>query len=159
MCYSVDLWSAGTIIYQMVTKDPPFNGANHIELLKKIENCKRLRFPPGLSDNCKDLIIRLLKRNPQQRISWELFFQHPWLNPHQQHHQNQANTKSATPTPRTKYENTTPTPYDVTESDSNNNERTPIPQINNNKAHHPPKNSHSNSNSNPNKNHIQSQIH
>ena len=117
MTYTVDLWSAGTIIYQMVTKDPPFNGANHIELLKKIENCKRLRFPPGLSDNCKDLIIRLLKRNPIQRISWDSFFKHPWLNPiiNDNH---KSSSPSNSMTPRTKYKNTIPTPYEVADSDS-----------------------------------------
>ena len=79
----MDLWSAGTIIYQMVTRDPPFNGANHIQLLKNIESTKRLRFPPKLSDDCKDLVVRLLKRNPLQRISWEDLFNHPWLHPTQ----------------------------------------------------------------------------
>jgi len=77
----VDLWSAGTIIYQMVTREPPFNGANHIQLLKNIESMKRIRFPSGLSEDCKDLIVRLLKRSPQHRISWDGLFNHPWLHP------------------------------------------------------------------------------
>merc|ERR1712154_353693 len=75
----VDLWSAGTIIYQMLAAQPPFNGMNHIELLKKIETTKHLKFPSGLSEECKDLILGLLKRNPTQRISWNAFFSHPWL--------------------------------------------------------------------------------
>ena len=114
----------------MVTKDPPFNGANHIELLKKIENCKRLRFPPGLSDNCKDLIIRLLKRNPLQRITWDAFFNHPWLNMSNgnNNRNNKNNNNGNSPsysnsqTPRTRFKNTTPTPFDPVDSDA-----TPIP--------------------------------
>ena len=75
----VDLWSAGTIIYQMLAAKPPFNGLNHIELLKNIESTKTLKFPSGLSAECKDLLLRLLKRNPSKRISWNEFFAHPWL--------------------------------------------------------------------------------
>eukprot|EP01083_Nonionella_stella_P001223 3580_1 len=93
----VDLWSAGTIIYQMVTKEAPFNGANHIELLKKIETTKRLRFPADLSNDCKQLIIGLLKRNPTQRISWDEFFNHPWLQVKQSPANNHRETGNHTP--------------------------------------------------------------
>lgn len=32
-----DLWSVGTILYELLVGRPPFNGANHIELLRNIE--------------------------------------------------------------------------------------------------------------------------
>lgn len=32
-----------------------------------------------LSETCKDLLKRLLQRNPQDRISFEQFFNHPFI--------------------------------------------------------------------------------
>ena len=75
-----DLWSIGIIIYQMITKHTPFNGQNHIELLKNIERSK-VKFPKNIniSNECKDLLIRLLRKNPMKRLNWQQFFQHQWL--------------------------------------------------------------------------------
>ena len=28
---------------------------------------------------CKDLLEKLLKKNPEDRIGWDDFFNHPWL--------------------------------------------------------------------------------
>ena len=77
----VDLWSAGTIIYQMLCNEPPFNGHNHIELLNRIQTSKYIKYPKNIqiSNKCKDLLSKLLKVNPQKRISWNDFFNHPWL--------------------------------------------------------------------------------
>ena len=35
---SVDLWSAGAILYEMVVGRPPFMAQNHRELLEKIKS-------------------------------------------------------------------------------------------------------------------------
>lgn len=64
----------------MVTGRPPYTGANHIELLKSIERNK-ISFPPEIEipETCKDLLRRLLTRNPVERISFDDFFSHPFL--------------------------------------------------------------------------------
>lgn len=76
-----DLWSSGAIIYQMIYGVPPFNGANHVALLRIIDRCKKIKFPAGfnVSEDLKDLIRKLLQRNPAERISFKDFFEHPWL--------------------------------------------------------------------------------
>jgi serine/threonine-protein kinase ULK/ATG1 len=79
-----DLWSVGAVLYEMVTGRPPFRAQNHIELLKKIqENNDQIHFPDErhedivIGSDIKDLIRKLLKKNPQERLSFEDFFQHP----------------------------------------------------------------------------------
>ncbi len=77
-----DLWSVGTILYELVVGRPPYNGSNHIVLLQNIER-HEARIPATiakhLSPACIELIYSLLERNPVQRISFEEFFNHPFL--------------------------------------------------------------------------------
>ena len=72
-----DLWSVGTVTYEMVVGRAPFRAANHVELLRKIEKGEdRIRFPEDMviSDGVKRLIRGLLKRNPVERTSFVDFF-------------------------------------------------------------------------------------
>ncbi|KAG1850962.1 kinase-like domain-containing protein [Suillus tomentosus] len=91
-----DLWSVGAVLYEMCVGKPPFRAQNHVELLKKIEHSKGVKFPdedparisshpstpptmkteePTLvAVDIKDLIRTLLKRQPAERSSFEEFF-------------------------------------------------------------------------------------
>lgn len=47
------------------------------ELIKDIKSkIDNLEFPKEISDESKDLIRRLLKTNPKERIDWHDFFNH-----------------------------------------------------------------------------------
>lgn len=73
-----DLWSVGTVLYEMVVGKPPFRATNHVELLRKIEKGEdRIKFPEEnpASDEIKALIRALLKRNPVERLNFPDFFQ------------------------------------------------------------------------------------
>jgi serine/threonine-protein kinase ULK/ATG1 len=75
-----DLWSVGTVLFEMMSARPPFRANNHVELLRKIEERKdQIRFPEGLvsSRAMKTLIRALLKRKPTERMSYESFFADP----------------------------------------------------------------------------------
>lgn len=72
-----DLWSVGTVLYEMVTSKPPFRAANHVELLRKIEKTNDvIKFADDIvvSDAMKRLIRSLLKRDPKERVSFPDFF-------------------------------------------------------------------------------------
>ncbi|GAP89233.1 putative ulk ulk protein kinase protein [Rosellinia necatrix] len=74
-----DLWSVGTVAYEMVSGKPPFRASNHVELLRKIEgNNDNIKIPKEVqvSSGMKSLIRALLKRNPVERMSFENFFNH-----------------------------------------------------------------------------------
>jgi serine/threonine-protein kinase ULK/ATG1 len=74
-----DLWSVGTVLFEMMTGRPPFRASNHVELLRKIEQGDDLiKFPKEsvVSTGMKALIRGLLKRNPVERMSFENFFGH-----------------------------------------------------------------------------------
>ncbi|EAW10371.1 serine/threonine protein kinase ATG1 [Aspergillus clavatus NRRL 1] len=73
-----DLWSVGTVLYEMVVGKPPFRATNHVELLRKIEKGEdRIKFPEDnpASDAIKALIRALLKRNPVERLNFPEFFE------------------------------------------------------------------------------------
>uniref|UniRef100_G3PVB1 Ribosomal protein S6 kinase beta-2 n=1 Tax=Gasterosteus aculeatus aculeatus TaxID=481459 RepID=G3PVB1_GASAC len=64
---AVDWWSLGALMYDMMTGSPPFTGENRKKTIDKILKCK-LNLPPYLTIDAKDLIKKLLKKNPAQRL-------------------------------------------------------------------------------------------
>ncbi|KAG2904444.1 hypothetical protein PC115_g14974 [Phytophthora cactorum] len=75
-----DLWSVGTILFEMVAGRPPYGGANHVQLLANIER-QPLRFPPTLqlSRPCRQLLVALLQRKPALRLGFAEFFADPFV--------------------------------------------------------------------------------
>ncbi|XP_043544639.1 SNF-related serine/threonine-protein kinase isoform X2 [Chiloscyllium plagiosum] len=62
----------------LVCGQPPFQEANDSETLTMIMDCK-YTVPSHISKECKDLINRMLQRDPKRRASLEEIEDHPWL--------------------------------------------------------------------------------
>ena len=70
-----DLWSLGVIIYQLCTKSNPYNGVHENEILAKIKKDGQKVLNIIKDEKLKNLLSKLLREDPNKRISWEEYFQ------------------------------------------------------------------------------------
>lgn len=76
-----DLWSVGTIIYQCLTGKAPFQASTPQELRQFYERNRSLspRIPRETSSHLRHLLLGLLQRNHRERMAFDEFFHHPFL--------------------------------------------------------------------------------
>ena len=66
---AVDWWSFGALGFDLLTGAPPFPGPSHARIKEKIVHGK-LQLPYYLSPDAKDLLTRLLRKEPSKRLGW-----------------------------------------------------------------------------------------
>ncbi|VDO07254.1 unnamed protein product [Rodentolepis nana] len=64
---SVDWWSLGTLMYDMLSGGPPFVGEDRKKTMEKVIR-GRFQIAPYLSAEAKDLLRKLLKKNVSERL-------------------------------------------------------------------------------------------
>lgn len=65
--FTVDWWSLGAIGFDLLTGSPPFGGNNHAKIQQNILN-QKLQLPYFLGPDAKDLLTRLLRKEPHKRL-------------------------------------------------------------------------------------------
>jgi len=78
---AVDWWSFGTLMFEMLTGLPPFYSQDVQQMYSKIMKAK-LIIPESISPEAKDLLVKLLERNPDKRLTDPSSIKaHPWFSP------------------------------------------------------------------------------
>ncbi|KAJ5104016.1 Serine/threonine-protein kinase psk1 [Penicillium argentinense] len=66
-----DWWSLGALGFDLLTGSPPFRAANHAKLQEKIVK-QKLVLPYFIGPDAKDLLIRLLRKEPAKRLGYHM---------------------------------------------------------------------------------------
>jgi calcium-dependent protein kinase len=81
-----DLWAAGVILFILLSGSPPFYGRTHKEIFEKIKAGHwgfHGRNWGQVSDGAKDLVKKMLKQAPGERLSLAGVLEHPWIREHE----------------------------------------------------------------------------
>ncbi|OEL38865.1 Calcium-dependent protein kinase 2 [Dichanthelium oligosanthes] len=78
----IDVWSAGVILYILLSGVPPFWAENEKGIFDAILH-EEIDFEsqpwPSISESAKDLVRKMLARDPKKRLTSGQVLQHPWL--------------------------------------------------------------------------------
>lgn len=75
---SADLWSLGIILFELIFGYNPFCDSKDIDELKQ-NITQNINFPFDISEECKDLINKLLNINKNKRIQLNDILKHKWI--------------------------------------------------------------------------------
>ncbi|XP_047109296.1 aurora kinase B-like isoform X2 [Schistocerca piceifrons] len=76
--HNVDNWCIGVLCYEFLVGKPPFETDSSKKTYSLIREVK-YKIPDYVSDLAKDLISKLLQRDPKQRLPLKLVMSHPWI--------------------------------------------------------------------------------
>ena len=78
--FECDEWACGIMMYILLARNPPFQGESEEEIFSKVLN-EEPNFEPlkDISENCKDLIKKLLKKDAKERIKASEALKHPFF--------------------------------------------------------------------------------
>ena len=74
----VDIWCIGVLLFELITGSVPFQG-NDIETLKSNILHLKIAWPKEMNPDAKDLISKILKLDPNQRLPLEDMLQHKFF--------------------------------------------------------------------------------
>ena len=74
----VDIWCIGVLLFELMTGTVPFQGKD-IETLKSNILHLRISWPKEINKDAKDLITKILKLDPSERITLEDMLEHPFF--------------------------------------------------------------------------------
>merc|ERR1719389_1288344 len=75
---AVDVWGLGVLLYEFLIGKPPFEDSSEKGTYKKIRNVSP-SFPPHITKEAKDLMTKLLCKDPSERLTLEDVMAPPWV--------------------------------------------------------------------------------
>uniref|UniRef100_A0A3P9M5P0 cGMP-dependent protein kinase n=1 Tax=Oryzias latipes TaxID=8090 RepID=A0A3P9M5P0_ORYLA len=67
--FSVDFWALGILVFELLTGSPPFSGSDQMTIYTFIlKGIEKMDFPKKISKRPEDLIRKLCRRNPSERL-------------------------------------------------------------------------------------------
>lgn len=76
--FASDYWSAGVALYAMLYGTVPFKSTSVKDLYQIILK-KKIALKDDVSEEARDLLMKLLERNPRRRLSSEEILGHKWM--------------------------------------------------------------------------------
>ena len=74
---AVDIWYIGVLLFELVTANVPFQGED--DTLKENILKINITWPKDINADAKDLIMKILKLDPKQRLPLEDMIKHPFI--------------------------------------------------------------------------------
>ena len=70
-----DVWCIGILLFELVTANVPFKGKEKKDNILTLQ----INWPKDINNDAKDLIEKILKLNPKERLSLEDILKHPFI--------------------------------------------------------------------------------
>lgn len=74
----LDAWECGMVLFALLAGHLPFHGEDDKAVFRSILHSD-LEIPPYIPDGARDVLIRLLEKNPKKRTSLSDIRYHPWF--------------------------------------------------------------------------------
>ncbi|PWY90519.1 Pkinase-domain-containing protein [Aspergillus sclerotioniger CBS 115572] len=93
-----DIWSCGIILHALLTGFLPFDGGD-LQCTLNLVRRGAFEIPKGISREAANLIIRILEKNPDRRISMKEIWTHPLLTKYEKRYKGTVNHHVGPPPP------------------------------------------------------------